>query len=45
MKISDLTPQEKYDLLTDDNKEIVKRRIDLLVAGQSERQQSPCSQD
>lgn len=36
---------EMYALLTEDNKEIVNRQIEILIASQSDHQSSPDSQE
>lgn len=43
MQEHELTPEEKYLLLTPENQEIVKNQIEKLIASQSESPQSPCS--
>ena len=43
MQENELTPEEKYLLLTPENQEIVKNQIERLIASQSENQQLPCS--
>lgn len=40
-----MTPYEKYELLTDENKEIIARQIETLKECQSERQLQPYSQE
>lgn len=40
-----MTIEEKYMLLTDENKEIVKRQIEILIASQLDCQSSPGSQE
>lgn len=38
-----MTVSEMYDLLSEENKEIVNRQIEILIASQSDHQSSPGS--
>lgn len=40
-----MTPYEKFELLTDESKEIIARQIETLIENQSESQLSPYSQE
>lgn len=40
-----MTPYEKYEQLTDENKEVIARQIETLKECQSERQLQPYSQE
>ena len=40
-----MTTAEKFELLTDENKEIVRVQIEILIASQSDRQSSSDSQE
>lgn len=41
--MEELTIEQMYDLLSDENKETIKNQIDVLVKTQSESESSPCS--
>ena len=40
-----MTYYEKFELLSEENKEIIARQIEILEECQSERQLQPCSQE
>lgn len=37
-----MSPEEMFELLTEENKEIIRQEIEALVASQSSRQPSSC---
>ena len=41
--MEELTIEQMYDLLSDENKEAIKNQIAVLVKTQSESESSPCS--
>ena len=40
-----MTPEEKFEQLTDENKEIIAHQIETLIEYQSKRQLQPYSQE
>lgn len=41
--LQDMSPAEKFSLLTDENKQLIILQIEKLVADQSGHQSPPCS--